>query len=174
MDGGDRWAGGGGTDTTVQDLSARLWYERELLDLLTFKLEEEQLVLTAGRTRWLSHATREVEQVLERLRAAGLERAAAAAAVAHAWELPDDASLRDLADGAPDAAWAEILTAHLAAMTDQTATIRALRDANSQFLRAAARSTQETLATTEPPATTYDAQGRPAAAGDAHLFDRSL
>ena len=53
---------------TVQDLSARLWHERELLDLLTFKLEEEQLLLTAGRTRWISHATREVEQVLERLR----------------------------------------------------------------------------------------------------------
>ncbi|MEW1955619.1 flagellar protein FlgN [Terrabacter sp. NPDC080008] len=160
---------------TVSDLSARLWHERELLDLLTFKLEEEQLLLTAGRTRWISHATREVEQVLERLRAAGLERAAAAATVAHEWSLPADATLRDLAAGAPDGAWSEILSAHLAAMTEQSATIRALRDANAQFLRAAARSTQETLAATDlTSGTTYDARGRAASSGEAHLFDRDL
>ncbi|WP_020143830.1 flagellar protein FlgN [Terracoccus sp. 273MFTsu3.1] len=174
MDGGAGRAGDGAPGTTVSDLSARLWYERELLDLLTFKLEEEQLLLTAGRTRWVSHATREVEQVLERLQVAGLERAAAAATVAHEWGLSDDATLRDLAEGAGDTVWGEILAAHLAAMTDQTAVIRQLRDANAQFLRAAARSTQETLATTESPASTYDAQGRPAATDDAHLFDRSL
>jgi hypothetical protein len=165
---GDRHVG------TVQDLSARLWHERELLDLLTFKLEEEQLLLTAGRTRWISHATREVEQVLERLKAAGLERAAAAAAVAHEWSLPSDATLRDLAAGAPDGAWSDILSAHLTAMNEQSATIRQLRDANAQFLRAAARSTQETLAATDLGGTTYDARGRAASAAEAHLFDRDL
>ena len=178
VDGGARKAGEGGSGatvgSTVQDLSALLWYERELLDLLTFKLEEEQLLLTAGKTRWLAHATREVEQVLERLRVAGLERASAAAAVAHQWGLPEDASLRDLAAGATEAAWADILSAHLTAMTDQSAAIRQLRDANAQFLRAAARSTQETLATTDAAATTYDSQGRAAAQGEAHLFDRNL
>ena len=40
-----------------------------------FKLEEEKLLLTAGKSRWLPFATREVEQVLERLRENGLERA---------------------------------------------------------------------------------------------------
>ena len=54
----------------VNELSAVLWRERELLELLTFKLEEEQLLLTAGKSRWIEHATREVEQVLERLRSA--------------------------------------------------------------------------------------------------------
>jgi flagellar biosynthesis/type III secretory pathway chaperone len=155
-------------------LSARLWQERELLDLLTFKLEEEQLLLTAGKTQWLSHATREVEHVLERLQIAGLERAVAAAAVARDWNLPEEASLRDLATGAPDGAWAEILSAHLKAMTDQTAHIRQLRDANAQFLRAASRSTQETLAATESAATTYDSHGRAAPQGEAQLFDRQL
>ena len=32
----------------IHELSALLWRERELLDVLTFKLEEEQLLLTAG------------------------------------------------------------------------------------------------------------------------------
>lgn len=174
MDGGGRWGADEGQRTTVHDLSAQLWRERELLDLLTFKLEEEQLLLSAGKARWLSHATREVEQVLERLRTAGLERASAAAAVAHDWGLPADATLRDLAAGATDGPWAELLSAHLTAMTDQAAVIRQLRDANAQFLRAATRSTQETLATTDPAATTYDAHGRSTSRGEAHLFDHTF
>ncbi|HKU10926.1 MAG TPA: flagellar protein FlgN [Sinomonas sp.] len=158
----------------IHDLSAQLWHERELLDLLTFKLEEEQLLLTSGKTRWLSHATREVEQVLERLSAAGLARAVTAAAVAHEWGLPDESTLKDLAAGAPDAPWAELLSAHLKAMTDQTSLIRQLRDANAQFLRAASRSTQETLAETRPGAKTYDSHGRSERLAGARFFDQDL
>ena len=59
----------------AHELSALLWRERELLELLVFKLEEEQLLLiTAGKARWLQFATREVEQVMERVREAGLAR----------------------------------------------------------------------------------------------------
>ena len=158
----------------IHDLSAQLWHERELLDLLTFKLEEEQLLLTAGKTRWLSHATREVEQVLERLSTAGLARAVTAAAVAHQWGLPEEATLRELAAAAPEAPWGDILAAHLAAMTEQASAIRQLRDANAQFLRAALRSTQETLAETQSAATTYDARGRAASLDGGRLFDQDL
>ena len=56
-------------------LSDVLWRERHLLELLLFKLEEEQLILSAGRTRWLSRATREVENVLDEIRTAELGRA---------------------------------------------------------------------------------------------------
>ncbi|WP_422934691.1 flagellar protein FlgN [Sinomonas sp. P47F7] len=158
----------------IHDLSAQLWHERELLDLLTFKLEEEQLLLTAGKTRWLSHATREVEQVLERLSSAGLARAVTAAAVAHEWGLPEESTLRELAAAAPDGPWAEILSAHLKAMSEQAALIRQLRDANAQFLRAASRSTQETLAETQSSAKTYDSRGRAARLDGGRLFDRDL
>ena len=34
----------------ANELSALLWRERELLELLSFKLEEEQLLLTAGKS----------------------------------------------------------------------------------------------------------------------------
>ena len=37
----------------LSDVSNILWRERQLLELLVFKLEEEQLVLAAGRSRWL-------------------------------------------------------------------------------------------------------------------------
>ena len=43
----------------AHELSALLWRERELLDVLQFTLEVEQLLLTAGNTRWLNGASAE-------------------------------------------------------------------------------------------------------------------
>jgi flagellar biosynthesis/type III secretory pathway chaperone len=158
----------------IHELSALLWRERELLDLLTFKLEEEQLLLTAGKSRWLPHGTREVEQVLDRVSKAGLARAVEIAAVAEQWGVSADSSLAELASAAPDPAWADILASHLAALRQQTAAIKELRDANEQFLRAAVRSTQETLADLKPAAGTYDAHGKTGEASSAHLVDRQF
>ncbi|HEU4667035.1 MAG TPA: flagellar export chaperone FlgN [Arthrobacter sp.] len=158
----------------IHELSALLWRERELLDLLTFKLEEEQLLLTAGKSRWLPHGTREVEQVLERLSKAGLARAVEVAAVAQEWGLLPEVSLGELAAGAPDDAWQEILAAHLNAMQRQTAAIQELCESNQQFLRAAVRSTQETAADLKPSAGTYDAQGRTGEKAPSRLFDQKI
>jgi len=160
----------------VNELSAVLWRERELLELLTFKLEEEQLLLTAGKSRWIEHATREVEQVLDRLRTAGLERTVEVAVVAEAWGADSDTPLRELVDHAPDGPWADIFTSHLRAMTELTRQIKQLRDENEQFLRAAARSTQETLATVNTDPSLYDASGagRAGTASSSHLFDGRL
>ncbi|KNC20029.1 flagellar biosynthesis protein FlgN [Arthrobacter sp. RIT-PI-e] len=144
---------------SAQDLSALLWQERELLELLVFKLEEEQLLLTSGRTRWLHHATAEVEQVLGRLRDIGLARAVHASDVAAQWGIDGGASLRELAVAAPEGPWNELLGAHLQAMTVLVAQIAALRDSNQQFIRAATRSTQETLAGIGTGAGTYAADG---------------
>ena len=54
----------------LQEVSTTLWQERNLLELLLFKLEEEQLLLAAGRTRWLARATRDDGRTA-RLHAAG-------------------------------------------------------------------------------------------------------
>ncbi|WP_267425458.1 MULTISPECIES: flagellar protein FlgN [unclassified Curtobacterium] len=160
---------------SVNDLSAVLWRERELLEMLTFKLEEEQLLLAAGRSRWVSHASREVEQVLARLRTTGLERSAQSAAVAEEWGVDPDAPLREVVAAAPAGPWGEILASHLQAMLELTTQIGALRDENDRFLRTAAQSTEETLAGDVGDTATYDASGvsgRPA--GEARLFDGSL
>lgn len=144
----------------ANELSTLLWRERDLLELLLFKLEEEQLLLTAGRTRWLQHATREVEQVLEQLRPASLSRTVEASAVALEWGVREDATLRELAAAAPtDGPWRGLLEAHLAALVALTSAIREIRDANLQYLHSAARSTQETLAGIEATAGIYDARG---------------
>jgi hypothetical protein len=72
----------------LREVSAILWRQRHLLELLLFKLDEEQLVLVAGRTRWLPRATREVEMVLEEIRQTELERALEVSRVALDLGLP--------------------------------------------------------------------------------------
>ena len=160
----------------AQEVSTVLWRERELLELLLFKLEEEQLLLTAGKSKWLQHATREVEQVMERLRRSGLERSVEVAALAKEWGVRDDASLRELAEAPAAGPWREVFEAHLTAMTRLTEEIAALRDANTSFLRAAMRSTQETLASVDAGPSGYDRLGPTQQQGNrAALFvDRSL
>lgn len=159
----------------TEELSALLWKERELLELLVFKLEEEQLILTSGKTRWLQHATREVEQVLERLRAAGLARTVEVGTVAAEWGTPEEATLRQLAGDAPPGPWSSIFNAHLKAMSELTTQIRELRETNEHYLRAASRSTQETLATLESDAGTYGSRGTSNTPSDAwHMLDKDL
>ena len=150
---------------SANDLSNLLWRERELLELLVFKLEEEQLLLTAGKSRWLPQATREVEAVLARIRVAGMERAVEASAVAIEWGLPEDATLRQLVGRAPSDVWRDILQSHLTALAALTAQIAEVRDTNLTYLRAASRATQETLATVGATAEGYDGRGGRATAG---------
>jgi hypothetical protein len=160
----------------ANDLSTLLWRERELLELLVFKLEEEQLLLTAGRSRWLHHATREVEAVLARLRVSGIERTVEASTVAVEWGLDEEATLRQLVEHAPSETWRDILQSHLTALTALTAQIAEVRDTNMTYLRAATRATQETLATVgAEPLGSYDGRGAHAGAAAgafAHFIDQ--
>lgn len=159
----------------VNELSAVLWRERELLEMLLFKLEEEQLLLTAGKSRWVGHASREIEQVMNRLRDAALGRSVEVADLAAEWGSPEDATLRELIAAAPAGPWHDIFEAHLAAMGELTTQIREVRDVNEQFLRTAVRGVQETLAGAETASATYDASGATEHAQTSSLlFDEKL
>ena len=159
----------------ANELSALLWRERELLELLVFKLDEEQLLLTNGKTRWLQQGTREVEQVLGHVQEAGLARSVEVAAMSNEWGTSEDATLRELVAHAPVGPWTEIMTAHLKALGELAAQIKELRDANEHLLRSAARSSQETLADIRVNTNTYDARGTAdAQTPPARLFDQSF
>ncbi|WP_104086844.1 flagellar protein FlgN [Arthrobacter sp. GMC3] len=157
-----------------QELTAALWRERELLDLLVFKLEEEHLVLASGKSRWLDHATREVEHVMTRLRVTSLERTTIASAVALQWGLPEDASLQELSAAGGAGPWAEILGSHLAALSGAVDQVRTLRDTNLQFLREGLRSAQETMATVVADAGTYDHLGNTSTEPGSRFLDKSV
>ncbi len=117
----------------LREVSAILWKERHLLELLLFKLDEEQLVLAAGRTRWLARATREVEMVLDEIRQTELERAIEVSRVAVELRLPSDASLRQLAEASP-APWSGLLLEHRAAFLTLTDEITTLVQSNRELL----------------------------------------
>lgn len=138
----------------ANELSAQLWRERELLELVLFKLDEVNLLLQAGRTRWISRATTELEQVVERVRTSGLGRAIQVAGVAEEWGCSPAAGLRELVAVAPEGLWADIFTAHLLAMTEATSQIRSVSEANRILLRDLEASTDaalDELATTGSP-----------------------
>jgi hypothetical protein len=129
----------------LREVSAILWRERHLLELLLFKLDEEQLLLAAGRTRWLPRATREVEMVLEEIRQTELERALEVSRVALDLRLPADASLRQLAETAPEP-WQGILVEHRQAFLALTDEVTALVQANRELLVRGQKAVRDVLA----------------------------
>jgi hypothetical protein len=129
----------------LREVSAILWRERHLLELLLFKLDEEQLVLAAGRTRWLPRATREVEMVLEEIRQTELERAVEVSRVAIDLGLPSSASLRQLAEQAPEP-WRGMLAEHRQAFLTLTDEITNLVQANRELLARGQKAVRDVLA----------------------------
>ena len=128
----------------LNELSGVLWRERQLLDLLLFKLEDEQLILTHGRTRWLGYATREVENVLDQIRTAELARSAEADEAAHEIAAPEGSSLRSLAELARPP-WDYLLREHHEAFVSLTDQIGTAADDALELLAASIDATQGTV-----------------------------
>ena len=156
-------------------VSTVLWRERELLELLLFKLEEEQLVLASGRTRWLARATNEVEMVLEEIRRTELQRALDVQRAAAALDLTrPDPSLRDLVTAAPSP-WAEIFADHRNAFLAATGEIASVAESNRELLTTSYQAVRETLASLAPSdADTYAPPGRRRVQQGPQLVDRVM
>ncbi|GGN79280.1 hypothetical protein GCM10010112_53790 [Actinoplanes lobatus] len=149
---------------SLTDLASVLWRSRELLEMLLFKLEEEQLLLAANRSRWLSHATREVELVLDQIRQTEVIRATYAQAVATELGLDPEASLGELADAAPDP-WSDLLHQHRKAFLLLTSEIQTLADVNRDLLTAGQRAARETMLAFAETVETYGPQGQTVSGG---------
>ena len=149
---------------SLTDLASVLWRSRELLEMLLFKLEEEQLLLASNRSRWLSHATREVEVVLDQIRQTEVIRAAYAQDVAVELGLSPEASLGELADAAP-APWSDLLHQHRKAFLLLTSEISALADVNRDLLTAGQRVARETMLAFAETVETYGPQGQTVSGG---------
>jgi hypothetical protein len=128
----------------LTELVNTLWRQRESLELLLFKLEEEQLLLASGRSRWLGYATREVELVLDRIRQTEVLRAMQSDSAAAALGLPPNPSLAALSDAAPEP-WRGMLREHRSAFLLLTAEINALAEANRELLTTGQRAVREAM-----------------------------
>jgi hypothetical protein len=144
----------------ANEVSSILWRERQLLDLLLFKLEEEQLLLAAGKGRWLAQAAGEVEQVLEQLRLAELARAVEVDRLGRELGLEPNPSLRQLGEVSPPP-WGGIFEDHRQAFLEATQEIMAVAQANRELITSGQRAVHETLTWlgAAAPGTTYGADG---------------
>ena len=123
---------------SLSDVSNILWRERQLIELLVFKLEVEHAMLTAGTSRWLQHTTREIEAVAGAVKRAELDRAVEVQRVGGELGLHGTPTLRRLADAAP-APWSGILSEHRSSFLASTAELVALAAANRSLLLEGAR-----------------------------------
>ena len=150
----------------LSDVSNILWRERQLLELLVFKLEEEQLVLAAGRSRWLSYATREVENVLGEIKRIELERAVLVADAGRELGLSGSPTLRELT-GLTAPPWDGIFAEHRRALMALATEIDAITKSNRELLQRGHQAAREAIAAMgEIDIEAYDARGS--------LPDRSL
>lgn len=165
------------TDTStsaMERLSLVLWRERELLEELHYRLELEQLVLASGRSRWLAHATRDIDALLVTIRETEVLRAVAADDAAQSAGMSANPSLAALAEAAGEP-WGTILTEHREAFVALTGEISTLADSNKHLISAGYRSARETLLSLGDSVDGYAADGT--ATADPlrnRLVDRSL
>jgi len=161
-------------EIALANISSALWRIRELLDLLTFKLETEQVLVAAGRSRWLGRATHEVELVLEEIRHAELRRTVELGDVAEALGLDPDISLLELAEAAPPP-WDDVLTDHRDRLLSATNEISALAASNRELLDSSYSALQEALGllSPTPEPSTYTADGATSSSTTSRLFDQS-
>ena len=138
---------------SLPDLAAVLWRQRELLERLTYRLVCEQLLLAAGRTRWLPAATGEVESLTAELAVVELQRAAIADTAARQLGLPRDAGMEDMA-AAASPPWTEVLLEHREALLALTRELAATAEATRRLTAAGLASVEATMR-----ARGYDARG---------------
>ncbi len=132
-------------DVAYSDVSNILWRERQLLELLHFKLEVEQSLLASGKTRWLSHATREIEMLIEEVKQAELARAIEVSGLCQELGVAEAPTLKTLVDVLPDP-WAGIFEEHRQAFLLATQEIVGLAETNRELLARGYTAAREALA----------------------------
>ncbi len=150
----------------LSEVSNILWRERQLLELLLFKLEEEQLILASGRTRWLTQATREVETVLAQIKRVELDRAVELEALAAELGFERTPTLKELSK-LSTGPWGRIFSDHRGALLELAQEIDGLAQSNREMLARGQRAARDALVTLgelspdmySPTGVTMDRQG---------------
>lgn len=148
---------------SLPDLAAVLWRQRELLERLVYRVECEQLLLAAGRSRWLATATAEVESLLAELQVIEIQRAATADQVCRGMGLPPGASLEELA-GTAQPPWTGVLLEHRQALLTSMSELSALAETSKHLMTAGLKAVESSLENLGLRGGTssvgYDARGR--------------
>jgi flagellar biosynthesis/type III secretory pathway chaperone len=158
----------------LNELSRVLWQQRQDLDRLLFRVEVQQMLLVAGRDRWVTAAAADV---MDSIRHREIHRAMVVATVAQELGLDHtDPSLTELATLAPSP-WGSILNDHRQAFLTVTGEIEQCTRHNRELLNRGFELTRELIAslTGDPGALGYQADGSFARLTPAtHLVDRAV
>ena len=164
---------------SLPDLAAVLWRQRDLLERLVYRLECEHLLLAAGRTRFLSLATAEVEELLGELRVLEMQRSEAADGVAAEVGLDAGTGLDRLAS-AVQPPWTGVLLEHREALLALVGELAALAETNRSLMAAGMKAVDSAIAGmgagTGTSSVGYDGRGRSDLISGAGplIVDRSL
>lgn len=139
-------------------LASLLWNQRETLEVLLYKLVQEQLLLAAGQIRWLAKSDHEVGEAARQTRLAEVLRAAETERIAFELGLPTDATLKDIAAIAPEN-WSFVLEEHRAALRSLVVDVQAAAAEVRSLLNAGANMLRETLDAVTHSVGTYNADG---------------
>jgi hypothetical protein len=140
------------------EVSTLLWREREALQLVLFKLVEEQLIVSAGLTRWLAQANDEIEAALDELRGTEVLRAAEVDAIADELGLPVPPTLAELEALAPQP-WSTLFAEHRQVLLQLVEEVERATGHNRTLLAAGARAVRQTLLSVTQTVQTYDSRG---------------
>jgi 2-succinyl-5-enolpyruvyl-6-hydroxy-3-cyclohexene-1-carboxylate synthase len=139
-------------------VSTLLWRERGALQLLLFKLIEEQLILQAGQTRLLPDANQEIELAVDQLRCTEVLRAAEVDAIAQQLEVAELPTLAQFAESTPEP-WATVFSEHRESLRQLAGEVEAATETNRALLVAGASSVRETLLSLTQSVDMYDSRG---------------
>jgi hypothetical protein len=169
-------SGGGATPLAgiLGDLSRLLWEQRELVQLLEYRLEVQQLVTIAGRVERLPIAVSDVESVLERIRMSEDVRLGVVAECSVLLGLGIGASLRQLIAATPEP-WSYVLDDHQTVLLQLVASTEELASTNRELAsKGVAESRRAFDMVGDAPVTAYGRHGdRPGLALPPTLVDRT-
>jgi hypothetical protein len=158
--------------SSLSSLCSLLWQERVSLEVILFKLVEEQLIAAQGHTRFLQLADEELREAAGILRENEILRSAEAQMVARLLGLPSDASLGDIAARSEEP-WPGLLLEHRDALRGLLAEIESVAQANRKILLAGAEAARAALEQVSATVATYDARGSRIVSGNGiSLVDR--
>ena len=154
---------------SLDALSRQLWKQRETLEVMLFKLEEERLITATASSRWLPRATRELEAVIAQAQTIELE------AMRHVVEDFSHASLKEIAAAAEEP-WQTLLNQHREALISLTSEIADMSQANQEVLSSLQRATQETLMSMQDTEEVYGEDGgiHVSGTGESTILDTSM
>lgn len=116
----------------LDELSRLLYKQRELIGLLGYRLEVQQLLLTAARADRLQLALDDVETVMSEIRRVERNRDLVVRECAQAMGLPDTTTLSMLKEHAPEP-WSSAFAEHQAALLGLVAATESTAATNREF-----------------------------------------